>query len=158
MPLVNKFKSLPPISSRSFHAAEKHFVTQNNLVKDVLFDIKLKQDELFRRIEQADNGINENINAKYDAIDASLRTEAERNRLRMEALMKRAYPEDSPAEIRRRIFPCFQKPRETRIMQKANARLVFELDALCKKGKSPLLDIVRLIDRRTITKRVHPLG
>lgn len=92
MSLINKFKSLPPISSRSFHAAEKHFVTQNNLVKDVLFDIKLKQDELFRRIEQADNGINENINAKYDAIDASLRTEAERNRLRMEALMKRALP------------------------------------------------------------------
>lgn len=124
MSLINKFKSLLPISSRSFHAAENHFVTQNNLVKDELFDIKLKQDELFRRIEQADNGINENINAKYDAIDASLRTEAERNRLRMEALMKRAYPEDSPAEIRRRIFPCFQKPRETRASCRRQTRVL----------------------------------
>lgn len=84
----------------------------------------MKQDELFRRIEQADNGINENINAKYDAIDASLRTEAERNRLRMEALMKRAYPEDSPAEIRRRIFPCFQKPRETRASCRRQTRVL----------------------------------
>jgi len=117
MSLINKFKSLLPISSRSFHAAENHFVTQNNLVKDELFDIKLKQDELFRRIEQADNGINENINAKYDAIDASLRTEAERKRA---------------SYVRARCA--------------------------LQKGKSPLLDIVRLIDRRTITKRVHPLG
>ena len=63
MSLFSKFKSLLPVSSRSFHAAENHFVTQNNLVKDELFDIKMKQDELFRRIEQADNGINMNLNS-----------------------------------------------------------------------------------------------
>lgn len=138
MSLINKFKSLLPISSRSFHAAEKHFVTQNDLVRDELFDIKSKQDELFRRIEQADNGINENLNAKYDAIDASLRTEAERNKLRMEALMKKAYPEDSPAEIRRRIFSLMPEAEgDARIMQKANAKLMFELDSICQKAGLP---------------------
>ena len=138
MSLINKFKSLLPISSRSFHAAEKHFVAQNNLVKDELLDIKSKQDELFRRIEQADNGINENLNAKYDAIDASLRTEAERNKLRMEALMKKAYPEDSPAEIRRRIFSLMPEAEgNARIMQKANAKLMFELDSICQKADLP---------------------
>ena len=134
MSLINKFKSLLPISSRSFHAAEKHFVTQNNLVKDELFDIKSKQDELFRRIEQADNGINE----KCDAIDTFLRTEAERNKLRMEALMKRAYPEDSPAEIRRRIFSLMPEAEgDARIMQRANAKLMFELDSICQKAGLP---------------------
>lgn len=138
MSLINKFKSLLPISSRSFHAAEKHFMTQNDLVKDELFDIKSKQDELFRRIEQADNGINENLNAKYDAIDASLRTEAERNKLRMEALMKKTYPEDSPAEIRRRIFSLMPEAEgDARIMQKANAKLMFELDSICQKAGLP---------------------
>ena len=138
MSLINKFKSLLPISSRSFHAAEKHFVAQNNLVKDELLDIKSKQDELFRRIEQADNGINENLNAKYDAIDASLRTEAKRNKLRMEALMKKAYPEDSPAEIRRRIFSLMPEAEgNARIMQKANAKLMFELDSICQKADLP---------------------
>ena len=138
MSLINKFKSLLPISSRSFHAAEKHFVTQNDLVKDELFDIKSKQDELFRRIEQADNGINENLNAKYDAIDASLRTEAERNKLRMEALFRKAYPNDTPAETRRRIFSLLPEAEgNARIMQKANGRLMFELDALCKKANLP---------------------
>lgn len=138
MSLINKFKSLLPISSRSFHAAEKHFVAQNSLVKDELLDIKSKQDELFRRIEQADNGINGNLNAKYDAIDASLRTEAERNKLRMEALMKKAYPEDSPAEIRRRIFSLMPEAEgDARIMQKANAKLMFELDSICQKAGLP---------------------
>lgn len=64
MSVIGKLKTILPISSRSFHAAEKHFVAQNNLVKDELFDIKSKQDELFRRIEQADNGINMNLNYK----------------------------------------------------------------------------------------------
>ncbi|CDB34310.1 putative uncharacterized protein [Eggerthella sp. CAG:209] len=138
MSLINKFKSLLPISSRSFHAAEKHFVAQNNLVKDELLDIKSKQDELFRRIEQADNGINGNLNAKYDAIDASLRTEAERNKLRMEALFRKAYPNDTPAETRRRIFSLLPEAEgNARIMQKANGRLMFELDALCKKANLP---------------------
>lgn len=68
MSLISKFKSLLPVSSRSFHAAEKHFVTQNNLVKDELFDIKSKQDELFRRIEQTDNGINMNLNYKVGEV------------------------------------------------------------------------------------------
>lgn len=138
MSVIGKLKTILPISSRSFHAAEKHFVAQNNLVKDELFDIKSKQDELFRRIEQADNGINGNLNAKYDAIDASLRTEAERNKLRMEALMKKAYPEDSPAEIRRRIFSLMPEAEgDARIMQKANAKLMFELDSICQKAGLP---------------------
>lgn len=52
--------------------------------------------------------------------------------------MKKAYPEDSPAEIRRRIFSLMPEAEgDARIMQKANAKLMFELDSICQKADLP---------------------
>lgn len=121
---------------------EKYLVEQNQILKDELAAIKKQQiqisDHLFARIEQADFGINGNLNAKYDAIDASLKTEAEHNKLRMEALLRNTYPNDTPAETRRRIFALFPEAEgNMRIMQKANARLMFELDSICSKAHLP---------------------
>lgn len=119
---MSQLKKLLPVSSRSFHAMEKYLVEQNQILKDELSAIREQQNRLFARIEQADFGINGNLNAKYDALDTSLKTEAERNKLRMEALLRNAYPNDTPAETRRRIFSLLPEAEgNTRIMQKANA-------------------------------------
>ena len=59
MSLINKFKSLLPISSRSFHAAEKHFVAQNNLVKDELFDINRSKMSSFAASSKQTTGLME---------------------------------------------------------------------------------------------------
>lgn len=135
MPILSKIKSLLPISSRSFHAAEKHFVGETEIMKQQLQDIRSQQERLFARIEQADCSINGNLNSKYDAISKDLQTEAMHNKLRMEALFRNAYPSDNPAETRRRIFSLFPEAEgDMRIMQKANARLMFELDSICKKA------------------------
>lgn len=135
---MSQLKKLLPVSPRSFHAMEKYLVEQNQILKDELSAIREQQNRLFARIEQADFGINGNLNAKYDALDTSLKTEAERNKLRMEALLRNAYPNDTPAETRRRIFSLLPEAEgNTRIMQKANARLMFELDAICSQARLP---------------------
>lgn len=134
MSLIKKIKSLLPVSSRSFHATEKYFVDQNSLIRNELSGIKSMQNETFHRIEQT----YKDMNIKCNAISSALAAEAERSKLRMEALMKRAYPEDSPAEIRRRIFSLMPEAEgDARIMQKANAKLMFELDSICQKAGLP---------------------
>lgn len=137
MSFLSAIKKVLPVSSRSFHAAEQHFVAQTNSIKDDLLEAKLKQDELLARIEHANSGI-EGITTKCADIHNTLEAEAERNKLRMEALMKRAYPEASPAEIRRKIFSLMPEAEgDARIMQKANARLMFELDSICQRAGLP---------------------
>lgn len=137
MSFLSAIKKVLPVSSRSFHAAEQHFVAQTNSIKDDLLEAKLKQDELLARIEHANSGI-EGITTKCADIHNTLEAEAERNKLRMEALMKRAYPEASPAEIRRKIFSLMPEAEgDARIMQKANARLMFELDSICQRVGLP---------------------
>ncbi len=92
------------------------------------------QNETLHRIEQT----YKDMNIKCDAISNALAAEAERNKLRMEALMKKAYPEDSPAQIRRRIFSLMPEAEgDARIMQQANAKLMFELDSICQKAGLP---------------------
>lgn len=137
MSFLSAIKKVLPVSSRSFHAAEQHFVAQTNSIKDDLLETKLKQDELLARIEHTNSGI-EGITTKCADIHNTLEAEAERNKLRMEALMKRAYPEASPAEIRRKIFSLMPEAEgDARIMQKANARLMFELDSICQRAGLP---------------------
>ncbi len=142
---MSELKKILPVSSRSFHATEKYLVEQNQILKDELAaikgdldTIKNQQKRLFARIEQADRDINGNLNAKYDALDMSLKTEAEHNKLRVEAFLRNAYPNDTPAETRRRLFSLFPEAEgNMRIMQKANARLMFELDSICSQAHLP---------------------
>lgn len=137
MSAIGKLKTILPISSRSFHAAEKHFAEQTNSIRADLIETKLKQNELLARIKHIDSNVDV-INEKCADVSNALAAEAERNKLRMEALMKKTYPEDSPAEIRRRIFSLMPEAEgDARIMQKANAKLMFELDSICQKAGLP---------------------
>lgn len=137
MSAIGKLKTILPISSRSFHAAEKHFVEQTNSIRADLIETKLKQNELLARIKHIDSNVDV-INEKCADVSNALAAEAERNKLRMEALMKKTYPEDSPAEIRRRIFSLIPEAEgDARIMQKANAKLMFELNSICQKAGLP---------------------
>lgn len=137
MSAIGKLKTILPISSRSFHAAEKHFVEQTNSIRADLIETKLKQNELLARIKHIDSNVDV-INEKCADVSNALAAEAERNKLRMEALMKKTYPEDSPAEIRRRIFSLMPEAEgDARIMQKANAKLMFELNSICQKAGLP---------------------
>lgn len=137
MSAIGKLKTILPISSRSFHAAEKHFVEQTNSIRADLIETKLKQNELLARIKHIDSNVDV-INEKCADVSNALAAEAERNKLRMEALMKKTYPEDSPAEIRRRIFSLMPEAEgDARIVQKANAKLMFELNSICQKAGLP---------------------
>lgn len=137
MSAIGKLKTILPISSRSFHAAEKHFVEQTDSIRADLIETKLKQNELLARIKHIDSNVDV-INEKCADVSNALAAEAERNKLRMEALMKKTYPEDSPAAIRRRIFSLMPEAEgDARIMQKANAKLMFELDSVCQKAGLP---------------------
>lgn len=137
MSAIGKLKTILPISSRSFHAAEKHFVEQTDSIRADLIETKLKQNELLARIKHIDSNVDV-INEKCADVRNALAAEAERNKLRMEALMKKTYPEDSPAAIRRRIFSLMPEAEgDARIMQKANAKLMFELDSICQKAGLP---------------------
>ena len=137
MSSIGKLKTILPISSRSFHAAEKHFVEQTDSIRADLIETKLKQNELLARIKHIDSNVDV-INEKCADVSNALAAEAERNKLRMEALMKKTYPEDSPAAIRRRIFSLMPEAEgDARIMQKANAKLMFELDSICQKAGLP---------------------
>lgn len=137
MSAIGKLKTILPISSRSFHAAEKHFVEQTDSIRADLIETKLKQNELLARIKHIDSNVDV-INEKCADVSNALAAEAERNKLRMEALMKKTYPEDSPAAIRRRIFSLMPEAEgDARIMQKANAKLMFELDSICQKAGLP---------------------
>ena len=137
MSAIGKLKTILPISSRSFHATEKHFVEQTDSIRADLIETKLKQNELLARIKHIDSNVDV-INEKCADVSNALAAEAERNKLRMEALMKKTYPEDSPAAIRRRIFSLMPEAEgDARIMQKANAKLMFELDSICQKAGLP---------------------
>lgn len=137
MSAIGKLKTILPISSRSFHAAEKRFVEQTDSIRADLIETKLKQNELLARIKHIDSNVDV-INEKCADVSNALAAEAERNKLRMEALMKKTYPEDSPAAIRRRIFSLMPEAEgDARIMQKANAKLMFELDSICQKAGLP---------------------
>lgn len=144
MSLFSKFKSLLPVSSRSFHAAENHFVTQNNLVKDELFDIKMKQDELFRRIEQTDNGINMNLNYKVgEVLSPTLKSisddlDAHDSHMKMFAWDAYKNEGESIDDAKKRFFRSLpQATGGMRLLQLGCAKLLSEFDALCQKNSIP---------------------
>ena len=144
MSLISKFKSLLPVSSRSFHAVEKHFVTQNNLVKDELFDIKSKQDELFRRIEQTDNGINMNLNYKVgEVLSPTLKSisddlDAHDSHMKMFAWDAYKNEGESIDDAKKRFFRSLpQATGGMRLLQLGCAKLLSEFDALCQENSIP---------------------
>lgn len=86
MSLLSTIKRVLPGSSRSLHAMHD--------------DMDHRFDEVFSRIEQADNGINMNINYKFDTrlfpeielLKQRQQSLSEQMSLRFELLARRAYP------------------------------------------------------------------
>lgn len=126
MSLLSTIKKILPGSSRSLHAMHE--------------DMDRRFDEVFARIEQADNGINMNINYKFDTrlfpeielLKQRQQSLSEQMRLRFELLARRAYPDLTPFELRCKIFDALPDAEgDIRLMQQANAALMSKLDAIC---------------------------
>ena len=132
MAVLSKIKSFLPGSSRSLHAMHK--------------DMDYRFDELYRRLEQADNGINTNLNYKFDCrlfpeidlLKERQQSLSEQNRLRFELLASRAYPDLSPFELRRKIIQSLPSAEgDIRLMQLTNAALMNKLDVICADNNIP---------------------
>lgn len=126
MSLLSNIKKILPGSSRSLHAMHE--------------DMDRRFDEVFARIEQADKGINMNINYKFDTrlfpeIDLLKQRQqslSEQMALRFELLARRAYPDLTPFELRCKIFDALPDAEgDIRLVQQANAALMSKLDAIC---------------------------
>ena len=126
MSLLSTIKKILPGSSRSLHAMHE--------------DMDRRFDEVFARIEQADNGINMNINYKFDTrlfpeielLKQRQQSLSEQMRLRFELLARRAYPDLTPFELRCKILDALPDAEgDIRLMQQANAALMSKLDAIC---------------------------
>lgn len=126
MSFLSAIKKILPGSSRSLHAMHG--------------DMDRRFEEIFARIEQADNGINMNINYKFDTrlfpeielLKKRQQSLSEQMALRFELLARRAYPDITPFELRCKIFDALPDAEgDIRLMQQANAALMSKLDAIC---------------------------
>ena len=127
--MLNKIKQFLPASSRSLHAMHE--------------DINRLQDDLARvysRIEIADNGINMNINYKFDTItipmikSLAVNLDAHDEHMKMFAWEEYRQPGESIQEAKERFFR--ELPKATgglRLLQLGCGKLLGEFDALCKK-------------------------
>ena len=74
MSVSANIKQFLPGSSRSLHAMHRDVADMHDEVHVEIAEIKRELGELYRRVEQADNGINMNLNYKYGLLDSSLRS------------------------------------------------------------------------------------
>ena len=112
MSFLSAIKKILPGSSRSLHAMHE--------------DMDRRFEEIFARIEQADNGINMNINYKFDTrlfpeielLKKRQQSLSEQMALRFELLARRAYPDITPFELRCKIFDALPDAEgDIRLMQ-----------------------------------------
>lgn len=127
--MLNKIKQFLPASSRSLHAMHE--------------DINRLQDDLARvysRIEVADNGINMNINYKFDKItipmieSLTVNLDAHDEHMKMFAWEEYRQPGESIQEAKERFFK--ELPKATgglRLLQLGCGKLLGEFNALCKE-------------------------
>lgn len=134
MDFLKTIKSVLPVSSRSFHAMEKHLVGE-------LAGIKEQQNRLYARIEQADFGINGNLNYKVDSvISPAIRSvsddlDAHDSHMKMFAWEQYRNTDESVADAKKRFFRSLpQATGGMRLLQLGCAKLLSEFDALCQKN------------------------
>lgn len=72
MSAASNIKQFLPGSSRSLHAMHRDVADMHDEMHVEIAEIKRQLGELYRRVEQADNGINMNLNYKYGLLDSSL--------------------------------------------------------------------------------------
>lgn len=140
MPLLRAFKQFLPVSSRSFHAAERCFNEKLNHIEHTIVA------QLMQRIEQADTGINGNINHKFDALypiaESSLGKmesfsedlAAHDEHMKMFAWEMYKHEDESVDDAKKRFFRSL--PEATggmRLLQLGCTKLLHDFDSLCNE-------------------------
>ena len=128
--MLNKIKQFLPASSRSLHAMHED-----------IFKLQEKLDRIYQRIEVADNGINMNINYKFDNMtipmieSLALNLNAHDKHMKMFAWEEFRNPGESIQEAKERFFR--ELPKATgglRLLQLGCGKLLGEFDVLCKEN------------------------
>ncbi len=126
MPL-NSIKQFLPGSSRSLHAMHRDVSDMHDEVHIEIAEIKRQLSELYRRVEQADNGINMNLNH----LSADL--EAHDSHMKMFAWENYRKDGETVEEAKKRFYRELPKASGgMRLLQLGCSKLLGEFDALCK--------------------------
>lgn len=138
MSIVTKIKQFLPGSSRSLHAMHRELSDMHHETHVEIDNIKVKLDEIFRRVEQADNGINMNLNYKHGLLDSSLRSiscdlDAHDVHMKMFAWENYRRSDESIEDAKKRFFRSLPVAAGgIRLLQLGCAKLLSEFDALCQ--------------------------
>lgn len=122
---------LGKLSRKIWHALPVHIATQEHVDR--------RFDELYRRIEQTDRGINGNLDHKFDKVlfplVEDIKRETVSNGAKQEMFAWELYrqPGESRADARKRFFADMEPASGMdRLIQIGNAKLLQEFDALCQ--------------------------
>lgn len=133
MPFFRALKQFLPISSRSFHAAEQHFDEKLDHIEHSVVA------QLMQRIEQADIGINGNINHKFDICYPMMESFSEDlaahdEHMKMFAWEMYKHEDESVDDAKKRFFRSL--PEATggmRLLQLGCTKLLHDFDVLCNE-------------------------
>lgn len=132
MSVFGKIKQFLPGSSRSLHAMHRDVSAMHDEAHVQLAEIRSDIDRLYRRVEQADCGINNNLNYKYGCLSSDL--DAHDAHMKMFAWENYRRGGESLAEAKKRFFSSLPKATGgMRLLQLGNAKLLGEFDALCRE-------------------------
>lgn len=143
MSVSANIKQFLPGSSRSLHAMHRDVADMHDEVHVEIAEIKRELGELYRRVEQADNGINMNLNYKYGLLDSSLRSlssdlDAHDAHMKMFAWENYRRGGETLEDAKKRFFRSLPKAAGgMRLLQLGCAKLLGEFDALCKANDIP---------------------
>ena len=138
MSIADSVKQFLPGSSRSLHAMHRDVSDMHDEVHVEIAEIKRELGELYRRVEQADNGINMNLNYKYGLLDSSLRSlssdlDVHDMHMKMFAWENYRRGGETLEDAKKRFFRSLPKATGgMRLLQLGCAKLLGEFDALCK--------------------------
>lgn len=131
MSLASDVKQFLPGSSRSLHAMHRDVADMHDEVHIEIAEIKRQLGELYRRVEQADNGINMNLNYKHGLLASAL--DAHDTHMKMFAWENYRKDGESLEDAKKRFFRTLPKATGgMRLLQLGCAKLLGEFDALCK--------------------------
>lgn len=144
MSIWKKIKSYLPGLSRSFwtvydemNKRTDEIESQLQVIQDTINELKANVVDGGNDVKQLvleNNKINENLLSEINKIKEQQEIHAEHEQLRFDALFKSIYPDLTPLELRCKIFSLYPDAEgDLRLMQRANARLMHELDKICKK-------------------------
>ena len=143
MSVAGNIKQFLPGSSRSLHAVHRDVADMHDEVHIEIAEIKRELGELYRRVEQADNGINMNLNYKYGLLDSSVGNvasalDAHDTHMKMFAWENYRKDGESLEDAKKRFFRTLPKATGgMRLLQLGCAKLLGEFDSLCKANDIP---------------------